>query len=766
MDARERIDSLHQVLLATMDTLKTEMWSSMPGIVQSFDAANQTVQVQVATAIPIYNASNQVTYVQIPLLRDVPVIFEGGGDYVMTFPVSAGDECLVVFSSRCIDAWWQNGGVQNQADIRYHDLSDGFAIVGPRSLPRKLSGVSTNTSQWRNLAQTCYVELTETQVNIVAALGLFVDTINASVLNVTTINNVTSVNSTGNITTSGGSFVSNNHGTAPALVTTGTLAAPFSIASTVQVPNLNVEYAGAIDGGTAGDVLYQIGTSSTGFIDPGTATYVLTSNGPGTAPSFQPATGGGGGGGTATYAENLTLGVAGDIPYQTGSGATSFVPAGTAGYLLESQGSGQPVWVNPSTLTVGTAAEAAVAALAAVATLAIFATNAGSSTSASAATSLSGGVLGDIPYQTGPGATTFVAPTTIGSVLELGAGTIPAWVTQASLSVGTANEATNIAGGVLGDIPYQTAAGTTTFVAPTTIGSVLELGAGTVPAWVTQSSLSVGTANEATNIAGGVLGDIPYQTGPGATSFVAPTTIGSILELGASTIPAWVTQASLSVGTAALATLAIEAENMTGGVLGDIPYQTASGASAFVAPTTIGSILELGAGTIPAWVTQASLSVGTAATATNISGGTVGDLVYQTGTGATGFIAPGTSGYVLSSNGPGNAPSYVAASALPSGTAAEAIALAGGIAYEVPYQTGVGATTFAAAIAGFAVLAQTQTSAAPAWQNLGVQFTASSAAPVSPAPNAGDRWINTSTGFGYVYFNDGSGAQWIQLIGM
>ena len=653
MDQRERVPSLHTAILTALEGWQTAMWTAMPAVVVSFNASAQTIEAQVTVSVPIYDENNQQQFMNIPLLRDVPVIFEGGGDYVMTFPVSAGDECLVVFGSRCIDSWWGQGAnsptsVQPpQADWRMHDLSDGFAIVGPRSLPRKLSGVSTNTSQWRNLAQTCYVELTETQVNIVAALGLFVDTINASVLNVTTINNVTSVNSTGNITTSGGSFVSNNHGTAPALITTGTLAAPFSIASTVQVPNLNVEYAGAIDGGTAGQVLYQIATNSTGFIDPGTATYVLTSNGPGTAPSFQPATGGGGGG-TATYAENLTGGVAGDIPYQTGSGATSFVPVGTAGYLLESQGSGQPVWVNPTSLTVGTAAEAAVAALAAVATLAVFATNSGSSTSASAATSLSGGVLGDIPYQTGPGATTFVAPTTIGSVLELGAGTIPAWVTQASLSVGTANEATNIAGGVLGDIPYQTAAGTTTFVAPTTIGSVLELGAGTVPAWVTQSSLSVGTANEATNIAGGTIGSIPVQTASGATS----------------------------------------------------------------------------------------------------------------------FINPGTSGYVLSSNGPGTAPSYVPATSLPAGTAALAVSLVGGIAYEVPYQTGVGATTFAAAIAGFAVLAQTQTTAAPAWQNLGVQFTSSSAAPVSPAPNVGDRWFNTSTGFGYVYFNDGSGAQWIQVIGM
>ena len=36
----------------------------------------------------------------------------------------------MVFASRCIDAWWQSGGVQDQAEMRMHDLSDGFVSWG------------------------------------------------------------------------------------------------------------------------------------------------------------------------------------------------------------------------------------------------------------------------------------------------------------------------------------------------------------------------------------------------------------------------------------------------------------------------------------------------------------------------------------------------------------------------------------------------------------------------------------------------------------
>ena len=69
----------------------------------------------------------------------MPVVFPGGGGFALTFPVAAGDECLVVFASRCIDAWWQSGGVGEPMEPRMHDLSDGFALIGVRSQPAHVS---------------------------------------------------------------------------------------------------------------------------------------------------------------------------------------------------------------------------------------------------------------------------------------------------------------------------------------------------------------------------------------------------------------------------------------------------------------------------------------------------------------------------------------------------------------------------------------------------------------------------------------------------
>ena len=57
---------------------------------------------------------------------------------------------------------------------------------------------------------------------------------------------------------------------------------------------------------------------------------------------------------TATTATNLAGGVAGALPYQTGSGATSFSAAGTAGQYLQSNGTSAPTWVTPPTIGDGT----------------------------------------------------------------------------------------------------------------------------------------------------------------------------------------------------------------------------------------------------------------------------------------------------------------------------------------------------------------------------------------------------------------------------
>jgi hypothetical protein len=159
LDRRERSGDILAALLAVQENISSRLWVCMPGIVQSFNPAKRTCVVQPSTKAQIQSEDGSYAWVQMPLLVDCPVLFPGGGDVVLTFPLKLGDEVLVHFGDRCIDAWWQNGGIQNQAELRMHDLSDGFAMPGPSSLPRVETGIDPTRATLRSRDGLAYVSL-------------------------------------------------------------------------------------------------------------------------------------------------------------------------------------------------------------------------------------------------------------------------------------------------------------------------------------------------------------------------------------------------------------------------------------------------------------------------------------------------------------------------------------------------------------------------------------------------------------------------------
>lgn len=144
---------------ALAQSIFSMMRVSMPGIIMSFDPDAVTCVVQPAIKGGVPDESGNLASANLPLLVDVPVVFPRGGGCTLTFPVKPGDECLVIFADRCIDFWWQSGGVQEPVDQRQHDLSDAFAIVGPQSQAKKISGISTTAAQLRTDDGTAFVEV-------------------------------------------------------------------------------------------------------------------------------------------------------------------------------------------------------------------------------------------------------------------------------------------------------------------------------------------------------------------------------------------------------------------------------------------------------------------------------------------------------------------------------------------------------------------------------------------------------------------------------
>ena len=161
----DRLKKQDETLKRLMDNVSWDIRVAIPGIIKSFNATKQTVEVQAAIRERVI-IDGVLSWETIPILVDVPIVIPRAGGYMLTLPIEAGDECLVVFADACIDAWYQSGDVQNQIDRRRHDLSDGFAIIGTWSQPNVIVNYSTDKAQLRNEAGTSKVELDDTTINL------------------------------------------------------------------------------------------------------------------------------------------------------------------------------------------------------------------------------------------------------------------------------------------------------------------------------------------------------------------------------------------------------------------------------------------------------------------------------------------------------------------------------------------------------------------------------------------------------------------------
>lgn len=154
--------------------LGCEIRVAIPAIVVSFDSGAQWgfPSVSVQPAIRETMLQNAAPTIQdLPVLDAVPVSVPQGGDWIDTFPIAPGDECLLVFSDTAIDLWKQNGGTQKQPDgVTFrHDIGDAIAVFGIRSSARPVANWSTTSRQIRNVDGTVVIDLAPGAITVTAA---------------------------------------------------------------------------------------------------------------------------------------------------------------------------------------------------------------------------------------------------------------------------------------------------------------------------------------------------------------------------------------------------------------------------------------------------------------------------------------------------------------------------------------------------------------------------------------------------------------------
>lgn len=194
-----------------------QVHTSMPGIIVSFDPGTQVAEVQPS----IKRMFTKKGPVDLPLCVDVLCAFPGGKRFYLTYPVEPGDECILIFSERCIDLWYLEGDTQEPDDYRMHDMSDAMAIVGINNLTKPIEDFQMDGIEIRSPLRESFVKVKEDTIEVFASVLVDVKaptitatatgTINASAPTVNgsgdTLNlNFGQINLIGNVTHSGGNF--------------------------------------------------------------------------------------------------------------------------------------------------------------------------------------------------------------------------------------------------------------------------------------------------------------------------------------------------------------------------------------------------------------------------------------------------------------------------------------------------------------------------------------------------------------------------------
>lgn len=169
IDIKQRLNDEQESLRVAMDGMLANLWTALPATIVSVNYIKQTITAQPTIMGIGTDKDGNDTDIKMPLLVDVPFQSFGGAGFIITMPNLEGSECLIVFSSRCIDGWWLSGGVQKQEDERMHDLSDGMAIIGFNSQNRLIPNYSTSAVEVRTFDGVTKIGLVGGTVTITAA---------------------------------------------------------------------------------------------------------------------------------------------------------------------------------------------------------------------------------------------------------------------------------------------------------------------------------------------------------------------------------------------------------------------------------------------------------------------------------------------------------------------------------------------------------------------------------------------------------------------
>jgi len=113
-----------------VETLNIAIQNALANVHTATIARVERVNATTIDVQPVINRVVDGRVIALPVFTKVPPVFMQGGSSYTAHPIAVGDYCLLVFTERCFDRWYEGQDGQPPLEFRMHDYSDGLAIVG------------------------------------------------------------------------------------------------------------------------------------------------------------------------------------------------------------------------------------------------------------------------------------------------------------------------------------------------------------------------------------------------------------------------------------------------------------------------------------------------------------------------------------------------------------------------------------------------------------------------------------------------------------
>jgi hypothetical protein len=130
------------VVKKIIESYLLKVHTCIPGKIESYEPATKKATVKPLIKFKVNNET-----LSYPVIDNVPVVFQGTQNAIITFPISPGDGCLIIFSEQSMENYLSSVGNEvDPGDDRRYSINDAICIPGlfPFGDPGKVSDNNDN----------------------------------------------------------------------------------------------------------------------------------------------------------------------------------------------------------------------------------------------------------------------------------------------------------------------------------------------------------------------------------------------------------------------------------------------------------------------------------------------------------------------------------------------------------------------------------------------------------------------------------------------